>query len=198
MVLETSFNELSIHPVIIFLIASAWGIIPAMIAYRKGRSYTLWWLLGTLFFLPVFIVALIMEPNDENKSRRAGMVKCPFCAEYIKKEAHVCRFCGRDIPPSAPKTHENLGSSKNQIRFSPPPKTKIHISTTPHARKETKQNTAGITQPPVPPPNNVSPETPVEHPTAIACPHCQTPIDISGLPAGVYECPNCHGNIALS
>lgn len=34
-------------------------------------------------------------------SAEANQVKCPHCAELIKREAKVCRWCNRDIPTSS-------------------------------------------------------------------------------------------------
>lgn len=34
-----------------------------------------------------------------NQIRNGALRPCPQCAEFIKSEAKVCRFCGRDVPP---------------------------------------------------------------------------------------------------
>jgi len=83
------------EPFIVFAILI--GLIPAIIASCKGRNFFLWWLYGAALFLIALIHSLFLSPNDNAKLAN-GMKKCPFCAEVIKPDAKVCRYCGRDLP----------------------------------------------------------------------------------------------------
>jgi hypothetical protein len=72
------------------------GLIPAVIAQRKGYSFVGWWIFGALLFIVALPMALVMKPNQS--ARR----QCPHCRAWIDREATVCRQCSRDVPPAEP------------------------------------------------------------------------------------------------
>ncbi len=69
---------------------------------RKGRSF-LGGLLISLILSPLlgFLVGLFLAPDRaavESAALSGGdLRKCPQCAELIKTEAQVCRYCGHRL-----------------------------------------------------------------------------------------------------
>jgi len=76
-----------------------WGLLGAAIGFyaaqKKGFSTVGGviggWMLGPLAFL-LFFVSGIVSSNEQQR-------KCPFCAEWIRPEATVCKHCHKEVPP---------------------------------------------------------------------------------------------------
>jgi len=76
-------------------------ILTPIIADSKGKS-SLGFFLFALIFGPIALVWVLVAPANEdgiekNKLMSNEAKKCPHCAELIKPEAKLCRFCGKSL-----------------------------------------------------------------------------------------------------
>ncbi len=75
------------------VVACLLGIIPGVIASKKGHSGALWWVFGSLLFIVALPSSLLMAPAE--RSHR----QCPHCRSWIDRLAAVCARCSRDVTP---------------------------------------------------------------------------------------------------
>ena len=116
-----------------------------------------------------FIVGVLLGPFGILFAifSKGNQVTCPYCKELIKKDAIVCKHCGQSLTVKTQAYKKNPVDPVDEWE-----------------RKQKLQQTARRTAPPA-------------APATAPCPHCNTPIDLTGLKPGKYTCPNCKGHIEI-
>lgn len=81
--------------VIIVLQAIFCGFLSMNLAEHKGHSSGAWFASGFFFGIFGLIAAAGLPTKTAPPSMSGLQKKCPDCAESIRREALVCKFCGR-------------------------------------------------------------------------------------------------------
>ena len=85
------------------VVAAIWVLLSmgvAVMAFRRGRSVVLWFLLS-IIMSPVIMGLVawglgdVTEKEDEELLASGDYRRCSFCHHAVRKEAVVCRHCAR-------------------------------------------------------------------------------------------------------
>ena len=82
---------------IVLFFAMLLGVIPGAIAQKKGESFFVWWLFGTLLFIVALPLVVLLDAKGGRRNQ--GVKKCPYCGTAMNVKVMECPSCGRGQVP---------------------------------------------------------------------------------------------------
>lgn len=79
-------------------------LLPANIAHRKGRSFSLFAIYGILLWIAAIMHSIMMSSNKV-KADPKNYKACPYCGEAVLKVAKKCKHCHEILAPEVQETN---------------------------------------------------------------------------------------------
>ncbi len=73
------------------------GLLTAIIAQSKGKSFFGWWLYGAMTPPFALLYAIFLPKENKTGHNKTDLLQCPHCQEMIPADASHCRVCQKKI-----------------------------------------------------------------------------------------------------
>jgi len=67
---------------------------------------------GFIVLVLLVVIAVRVGRSAPDKNSTSPQKKCPQCAEYVKEDALICRFCGYEFPEETTTPDSIIGAGR--------------------------------------------------------------------------------------
>lgn len=146
----------------VFITNSFLSIAVSYVAASKGRSAGGFFFLSFFFSFLVGILVVLALPKLESKlvvvsesgsfgfKESEELFKCPYCAEWVKVEAKICRFCSKEIAQDIARLSAKDRKAQEAEQLAHEKQLKERIESAQEKQLQRKEKTSSFVKGPIP------------------------------------------------